>query len=255
MKLALTTLALSSALVSSAVAAVECDLQLQQDVRIEHQQVEVKDGARTLYRIDADNQLWIDNTAVALDTGVQHEVEQFADGLREELPRLVETVKRGLSLALDAVQQITTELFDNSEFAQDLSAYLEQLKRQFNQHFQHDNGVTFVSQDADNLLGDELEQELEAMISDSAVKLSGQMMAELGAAMMSGDGDFEQRVEAFAKQLEQKVEAIALRMEQQAQALEQNAGEHCERLQQLDESEQKILKAIPALEGAELIRI
>jgi len=245
----------SSVLVTGAAHADDCSVDLQHDIRIEQQQIQVLDGGAQVYAIDADNRLWVDGAEVELDADAKADIEQFADGLRDELPRLVDTVNQALALAMDAIQQVTTELFSGSEFADDLSEMLDELKFKLEEHFYHQDDVTFIAQQGDDWMEDAFGEEFEQAISESVVKLSGQLLAELGATLLSGEGSFEQRVEAFAEDIERKAEVIERNVESRAKLLEDSALQQCERFEALAELEDKVQKAIPQLKDAELLRI
>ena len=102
-----------------------------------------------------------------------------------------------------------------------------------------------------NVLGPEFEQAIEEAVTSSM----GSIFSIIGKAMASGEGTFEQRMEAFGQRMERFGEDLEARMDVQAQALEQRGDNMCANLQQLDALESQIQRAIPQMQQYDLIEV
>ena len=102
----------------------------------------------------------------------------------------------------------------------------------------------------DQAFGPEFEQAIEEAVTQSM----GSIMMLVGKAMTSGEGNFEQRMEAFGAKMEKFGENLEAKMDIKAAALEQRGDALCAQVTQLDALETRIQQQIPAMQQYDLFQ-
>jgi hypothetical protein len=245
--------------ISTAVMAHDehsCNVNFDKDLSINSQLVSMKDAGTELWRINNNGQLWLDGKVITTDSNTQALLREYQAGIRTQTLETVALVEDALLLAADAVNSVITELTGDS--LQDhpaLQTALEKIKASTDSIVVRsgDNidiyGSRFDS--LDGAFGAEFEQAIEEAVTSSM----GSIMMLVGKAMTSGEGNFEQRMEAFGERMERFGEDLEARMDTKSAALEQRGDAMCGHLQQLDTLENQIQQAIPQMQQYDLIDV
>jgi hypothetical protein len=104
-------------------------------------------------------------------------------------------------------------------------------------------------------MGDAFGNEFAQAIEEAVASSMGSVMMIIGKAMSSGEGNFEQRMEAFGTKMERFGDNLSARMELKSAALEQRADVMCSKLHALDVIESQIQQAVPQMKQYDLFDI
>lgn len=245
--------------ISTAVMAHDdhsCNVNFDKDLSINSQLVSMKDAGTELWRINSNGQLWLDGKAVSTDSNTQALLREYQAGIRTQTLETVALVEDALVLAADAVNSVVTELTgDSLQQHPALQTALDKIKTSTESIVvRSGDSIDIYGSRFDNLddaFGAEFEQAIEEAVTSSM----GSIMMLVGKAMTSGEGNFEQRMEAFGERMERFGEDLEARMDIKASALEQRGDAMCANLQQLDVLESQIQQAIPQMQQHDLIDI
>ena len=245
--------------ISTAVMAHDehsCNVNFDKDLSINSQLVSMKDGSTELWRINSSGQLWLDGKAVTTDHDTQALLREYQAGIRTQTLETVALVEDALVLAADAVDSVLTELTgDSLQQHPALQTALDKIKT---------STESIVVRSGDNIdiygsrfdnLDDAFGAEFEQAIEEAVTHSMGSILMLVGKAMASGEGNFEQRMEAFGERMERFGEDLEARMDIKAQALEQRGDAMCSNLQALDTLESQIQQAIPQMQQYDLIEV
>ena len=245
--------------ISTAVMAhddTSCNVNFDKDLSINSQLVSMKDAGTELWRINNNGQLWLDGKAITTDSNTQALLREYQAGIRTQTLETVALVEDALVLAADAVNSVITELTGDS--LQDypaLQTALDKIKASTDSIVvRSGDNIDIYGSRFDNLddaFGPEFEQAIEEAVTSSI----GSIMMLVGKAMTSGEGNFEQRMQAFGERMERFGEDLEARMDTKSAALEQRGEAMCGHLQQLDTLENQIQQAIPQMQQYDLIDV
>lgn len=245
--------------ISTAVMAQDehsCNVNFDKDLSINSQLVSMKDAGTELWRINNSGQLWLYGKAVTTDHDTQALLREYQAGIRTQTLETVALVEDALVLASDAVSSVLTELTgDSLQQHPTLQTALDKIKTSTESIVVRSGDTIDIYgsrfDNLDNAFGPEFEQAIEEAVTSSM----GSIMMLVGKAMASGEGNFEQRMEAFGERMQRFGEDLEARMDIKAQALEQRGDAMCANLQQLDTLETQIQQAIPQMQQHDLIDI
>ncbi|KKO49515.1 hypothetical protein VT06_06715 [Arsukibacterium sp. MJ3] len=260
MKTSLITTGFALTLLSSAVQAHNvnnsCNINFEKDLAITSQHVAITDNGTELWRINSDGKLWLAGKAVATDRDTRLLLRNYQAGIRTQTLETVALVEDALLLAADAVNSVLTELTGEPlESHPALQKALDKIKTSTEQVVVRSGdhikvyGSRFDSMD--EAFGKEFSQAIEEAVASSM----GSVMLIIGKAMISGEGSFEQRMEAFGTKMERFGDNLAARMELKSAALEQRGNVMCSNLQALDAIESQIQQAVPQMKKYDLFDI
>lgn len=245
--------------ISTAVMAHDnssCNVNFDKDLSINSQLVSMKDAGTELWRINNNGQLWLDGKAITTDSNTQALLREYQTGIRTQTLETVALVEDALVLAADAVNSVITELTgDSLQEHPALQTALDKMKAGTDSIVVRSGDTIDIYgsrfDNLDNAFGPEFEQAIEEAVTSSM----GSIMMLVGKAMTSGEGNFEQRMQAFGERMERFGEDLEARMDVKAQALEQRGDAMCANLQQLDVLESQIQQAIPQMQQHDLIDV
>ena len=243
--------------ISTAVMAHDghsCNIKFEKDLAISSQLVSMKDGNTELWRINNNGQLWLDGKAVTTDSNTQALLREYQAGVRTQALETVALVEDALVLAADAVDSVLTELSGSSlKQHPALQTALDNIKTSTgNIVVSSGENINIYGSRFDSLddaFGAEFEQAIEEAVTNSM----GSILMQVGKAMTSSEGNFEQRMQAFGERMEHFGKDLEARMDIKAQALEQRGDAMCSNLQALDALESQIQQAIPQMQQYDLI--
>lgn len=245
--------------ISTAVMAHDehsCNVNFDKDLSINSQLVSMKDAGTELWRINNNGQLWLDGKVITTDSNTQLLLREYQAGIRTQTLQTVALVEDALVLAADAVDSVLTELTgDSLQQHPALQTALDKIKTSTESIVVRsgDNIDIYGSRfdNLDNAFGTEFEQAIEEAVTNSM----GSILMLVGKAMASGEGNFEQRMQAFGERMERFGEDLEARMNIKARALEQRGDTMCAGLQALDTLENQIQQAIPQMQQYDLIEV
>lgn len=246
--------------ISTAVMAHDshhsCNINFDKDISITSELVSMKDAGTELWRINSNGQLWLDGRQVETDRDTQKLLKDYQAGVRTQTLETVALVEDALVLAADAVNSVLTELTgDTLDSHPSLQNAMDKIKTSTETVVKRNGdsveiyGSRFDS--IDDAFGEEFEQAIEEAVTSSM----GNILMIVGKAMSSGEGNFEQRMEAFGEKMERFGEDLEARMESKAQLLEQRGDAMCANLQQLDALESQIQQALPQMQKYDLFDV
>jgi len=245
--------------ISTAVMAHDnssCNVNFDKDLSINSQLVSMKDAGTELWRINNNGQLWLDGKAITTDSNTQALLREYQTGIRTQTLETVALVEDALVLAADAVNSVITELTgDSLQEHPALQTALDKMKAGTDSIVVRSGDTIDIYgsrfDNLDNAFGPEFEQAIEEAVTSSM----GSIMMLVGKAMTSGEGNFEQRMQAFGERMERFGEDLEARMDTKSAALEQRGDAMCANWQQLDVLESQIQQAIPQMQQYDLIDV
>lgn len=233
-----------------------CNITLENDLLINSQQVSLNDAGTELWRISNDGKLWIDGKTVQVDRQTTALLQQYQAGIRSQTLETLELVEDALVLAADAVNTVLTELTGKPlEKHPAMQTALDNIRTASERIVVRDGDNIAVHgsrmQNMDDAFGAEFEQAIEQAVTQSM----GSVLMLVGQAISSGEGNFEQRMEAFGKKMERFGEDLEARIEAKADGLEHRGELMCSNIKQLNQLESDIQQAVPAMQKYDLIQV
>jgi hypothetical protein len=220
--------------------ANQCNVELNGNMQLENSILTVNLDNDTRLTIDQDKILYVDGTALTLDTQQQRWVNNYYDGINQAAPQAAAIATDAVALASIALNEVFTELLgsDNTALA-DLSDKLSNLDQQIQYNFYTENGdIRLHSESFENgeFFGEQWEAKFEEAVEELVTDSIGHLMVAIGTQLIFSGGnmdEFEQKMQRFGEQMEQKVEY-------QAESLEEKAEELCSILAQVDHAETQL---------------
>ncbi|CAM3694392.1 DUF2884 family protein [Rheinheimera salexigens] len=231
-----------------------CDIHLDKDLVVNSQNVAIKAADKELWRINTQGQLWLKNQNIATDRATQQNLQQFQADIRQQTIQTLSLVEDSLVLASDAINSAVSELTGEpiaklpalNQAVTKIKAYSERLV------LQQEDGITVYGSRFDTL-DDVFDQAFEQAIEQAVTQSIGSMMLVVGKALTTGEGSFEQRMDAFSQKMDNFGTQLEQRIESQVGMLEQRGEALCDSLIKLDALETAIQQAIPQLRQYDLI--
>ncbi len=234
----------------------DCNINLHQGVTVTPSYVKVFDKHHTLYQISKNGEMTIDGKTVSLDSTQQQTAAQYAEGIRSSVPKAVAIATDAIELASKGVGEAMGTLFgENSDIQIRIEDVMAKAKEKVNESLSRSGDEFTISPDGfddmDNIIDEELEQEIEKVVMSSM----GSIFSLIGQAMSEGDGDFEQRMEAFGEKMEKWGEELEASLEAQADDIEEKAEALCQQLKEVDELETKLQSQVPEFAKFDLLEV
>jgi hypothetical protein len=225
-----------------------CDLQIDRDVTVTPTYLRVFEDNKTLYKISKDGELWVRGKPVEMTEEQRRLGSQYVESMHTLVPELTTLVSETLSITGDSLNLAFTSAFgEESKIGEKLQESLHLAKVQFDEAVAASGDEYTISREGmagfEEAFGEDFEESIESVVSESL----GSVFMTLGKAMVSGDGNFEQRMEAFGERMERMGEKLELDMEDMAHNLEARGESLCEGFAKVDELENQLQAGIPAL--------
>lgn len=232
-----------------------CNFSIEQDLMISRDSVQLQDNGSTLWQISNDGQLTLNGKTIKVNDDTRTLLRDYQAGIRLQTRETIALVEDALIMASEALTTVLNELTGKS--LDDYPAMQQALTKI------SDTAEQIVVQDGDNtyLYGSRLDNidqafgaEFEQAIEEAVSQSMGSIMMLVGQAMSSGEGNFEQRMEAFGEKMEKFGENLEAKMDIKAAALEQRGDAICSQVSQLDALESQIQQQIPAMQQYDLFK-
>lgn len=242
-------------LFASPASALTCDIKFKYDVIIDPSHIRLLERGITLVQINDDKQLFIKGREHALNTEQQDLLNEYARGIRHQIPTAVSIAIEGVDAGLKAVNKVIAGVTgENSASHQQLQRKFDELQWQLRKRFNHrDDNYYIASQDFDDF--DEIftgafEQEIEALVMESV----GTMLGAVGDAMVNKvEGQGESRASTFDNKIDGMSDGLQLEISGKVDAIKAKAASFCEDLNTLNDVEAELVSYIPALQEFDLI--
>lgn len=233
----------------------QCNIEFENDLVINSSSVMLQDNGATLWQIDKDGQLTLNNKAVEVNNETRLLLRDYQAGIRSQTTDTIALVEDALIMASEALSTVVSELTGKTldEYPA-MQKALAKISDAANQVVVQDGDNTYLYgsrlDNIDQAFGPEFEQAIEEAVSQSM----GSIMMLVGQAMTSGEGSFEQRMEAFGQKMEKFGENLEAKMDIKAAALEQRGEAICSQVSKLDTLETRIQQQIPAMQQYDLFK-
>ncbi|WP_371376512.1 DUF2884 family protein [Thalassotalea aquiviva] len=233
-----------------------CAVDFNYGVVVEGQNIRFIDNDNTLVQINDLSQLFVHGKEVSLNQAQQALVSDYASGIKQQVPEIVELALDAVEIAFGAVTQVMVGLgVEDSSSADRIDQLFVSIKEKVHKRFNKDNGNYFLAEqnfnEFDEFMEEELEAEIESIVADSV----GNILIAVGQAMNDEEGNFEQKMQAFGQRMERMGENIEAAVEPQAEALGAKAEALCDSLKELDYVEQELSNSIDELAKFNLITL
>ncbi len=254
MKLFISSFIIAS-LMASNVSAQQCDINFNYGVVINPSHVRIIQKGQTFVQINNDKQLFIKGREVYLNEQQIELIHQYSQGIRKQVPEIVDIAIEGVDIGLKAVNKVIAGLTgENSASHQKIQERFDEMQYRLRERFNHsDTNYYIASQDFDDfddIFAGAFEQEIESIVTESI----GTILMAVGEAMTTNEErNSEQRVEAFDQRLQGMEKGLHLEIEPRAQEIELKAAEFCNSLKKLDQLEARLQKSINQLSEFDLI--
>ncbi|NVJ50340.1 MAG: DUF2884 family protein [Gammaproteobacteria bacterium] len=239
-----------STMATAGIKVDDCNLDIPYDISINQKEVSIRDKTNTIMRVDADDRLFINQTAVDLSPKQQQLVKEMGREYRAMVPTIGNIASDAVGVALKAVTMtMGAVLVDDMAFQQDVNARLdkvsEKIKSKFNASFYNGQAIN------DGAIDDLIDEDLDAIISDIVEKSSGRIVAKALGQIFSGDEEEIKDLEFKMEMFEQDLEA---ELASQAEKIEQEAKKFCVHLKRIDKVETQLQQEVAEFSSINIVQ-
>ncbi len=235
-------------------AALDCDVDLNYGFIIDNNRIRVVDDHITRYQINDFDQLIVGGHWISLSDKQKADVRDLAKNVHEVMPQMTLLAVDGVKLAVDTVQHVYTGLVgtDHKSYEK-LTSALDRVKKKVDKKFIHSGTNYYVGpgslENVDELVDQQLEEEIEQAIDTSL----GGILSAIAGLTSGSDEDMERRVNELYERLEHMGANIERKIEPRAGSLRKKAQWFCDRLERLNDIEDRLRASIPQLQPYDVI--
>lgn len=234
----------------------ECNIDLHNGVTVTPDYVRVFDDNKTLYRISKNGEMSVRGQSVDLTAEEQQMAADYANGIRATVPKAVAVATEAMDLASKGVSEAMGGLFgQNSDIQMKVEDVMAKAKAAIGEKLNQSGDEFTISPDGLDNMDDIIDQELEQEIEKVVMSSMGSIFTLIGQAMNEGDGNFEERMEAFGEKMERWGENLEASLEAQADKIEEQAEALCNQLKEVDELETALQRKVPEFANFELLEV
>jgi len=244
-----------ASLFSVSLHAEQCSINFNYGVVIDPIHVRMLEQGKTYVQINHNKQLFVSGREIQLSNEQQHLINEYSSGVRQQLPNLVYIAIEGVEIALKTVDKVIGGLTgENSASHRKIKEKFEDMQNRLRLRFNHSSDSFYIApqdfDEFDEIFAGQFEQEIEEIVTQSI----GTLLSVVGEAMANKDEEnIEQRLDAFDQRMDHMGEELELEIGSKANQLENKAQEFCQNLMALNEIENQLQLAIPALASFDLI--
>ncbi|MDG1732731.1 MAG: DUF2884 family protein [Thalassotalea sp.] len=233
-----------------------CAIDFNYSVIVEDQNIRFLQDQNTYVQINNQEQLFVEGKEVKLDAQQQKLLNEYAQGVHKQVPEIVDIALDAVEIAFSAVSHVVTGFSgEDAKPNKRIDDIFAKIKEKVHTRFNHEEGYYFLAEqdftEVDEFIEDELEQEIEAVVTDSI----GDLLIAVGSAMNSGDGSLEENMEAFGERMERMGDDIEAQVEDKAEELGAKAELVCNNLKSLDKIESELTDNVAELAKFNLISV
>lgn len=234
----------------------ECSINLNYSVAVENNHIRFINNDKTLVQINDHEQLFVKGKQIQLTERQQALVSEYSEQINQQVPVAVNLAVDAVEIAFEAISHVVTGLSGEDSQSNDrLESIFTKINAEVDKRFHEEDGNYYLAQqdfgEFDQFMEDEIEEEVEGLISDSV----GDLLIAVGTAMNNEEGNFEQKMEAFGERMETMGEEIELAVEDKAEALGAQAEELCHNLKDLDTLETELSNSVDELSDFNLLTV
>jgi hypothetical protein len=219
---------------------LSCDANITSNIAFANNQLTVESSKQEKILFTSTGVVYVDDQKINLNKEEQAKAQQYFRDAEDAIPMVVEITVEALNVTNMALTEVFKGLLgEKSVLPQTLNKRINEISNAIQEHvYQDPNSLTFNSAHlkGDIGLGENLDQEIEAIKQEIISSMMGQLIVAIGQSMMNGDGNFselEARMNTLGKDIETKAEALADRLKEKSTTL-------CDKIQSLDETENEL---------------
>ncbi|WP_245953240.1 YggN family protein [Alteromonas aestuariivivens] len=238
----------------SARAEFTCDIDFAYGLVVNEHQIRVMDKSRTLVQINDQSRLFIQGRWQNLDDQQKIWLHEYAAGLHYVVPKMIILATEGVDLAIETIDHVYLGLVGSDhESYEKLRSAMQRVKARVKEKFRHASNHYFIGpgslESVDEFVDSEIEAQLEEAISTSI----GGILSAISGINTNNTELSSEKVEELTRQLEAVGEQIERGVGPRASSLRNKAQWFCDKLKQLDNTEEKLRRSIPQFEPYNVI--
>ncbi len=236
-------------LLSALVAADECTVDLNYNIKVSSTALTVSGKSETIYEIGQGGLLSVKGASVALNEGQLALAEEYAGEVAVLVPQWITLVSSALTVAEQALNVAFTALFgEDSEAVSRSTVALANARERFENSSSVENGVYSISVTAFDSVGGAFDEEFDEEIEDAVMASLGAVFLEVGKTLLSSEADFDDSLANFGSRMDHMGEEL----EAMGAGLEGAAKELCQGMRRVQKLEQRVMEEIPELADYQL---
>jgi hypothetical protein len=221
---------------------MSCKADITSNIIFANNQLIVKSTKQEDILFEADGTVLVNGRQIALTKEEKKLTQRYYKDVEDSIPIVVDISLAALKITSMAVTEVFTGLLGkDSELPQKLNTRINEVANAVKEHvYQDPNSLTFNSAYLkDDLgIGNELDQEIEALKEELISSMMGQFIIAIGKSILDGDGNFaelETRMNDIGKDIEKRAEALAKGLKEKSLGL-------CDKIKRLDKTEVELRK-------------
>lgn len=244
---------LISTLLTSQALAKQCDINLNYGVIIDPTHVRIIEHGKTYIQVNGQNQLFIHGNETPLSIEQAKLINHYFSGIRQQIPEIVSIAIESVDVGRNVVNKVITGITgENSSSHQKLQKQFDELQWRIRTRFNHsDNSFYIAPQDFENfddVLAGEFEEEIETIVANSV----GTIVSAVGKAVNNSDTEnSEQRPNTLVHNMGNI--SKELKLNSKISAIESKVALFCQKLKELNATEEKLNENISELTSFNLI--
>jgi hypothetical protein len=238
---------------SAAIAKNKCDVELGHGLIITDTEIRIVDNGQTRVQINNDNQLLVRGYWIQMSEQETHVLQEYARGIRDTVPELVNLATDGVNLGLSAIEQMVEGMSDKEPEV--LKTQLQYVERALMDKFKRGDDFFFIAPQSLSKIDDFFTKEISKKIHSAVHGSLGAILMSLGDAFKSREGNIEERITDMGQRMEIISREIDKSLQKKAQQLESKAEEYCECLNTLDKTEERLQAIVPSMVAYDLVQI
>jgi hypothetical protein len=245
-------ISLCVALFSPLSEAKECKIRLNYGLLIAPDHIRILDSGRTQVQINNDSQLFIRGEWITLTDQERYLVEEFSQGLRKELPEIVNIAMDSLDLGFDALN-LVIKGFAGTDAAQGIKDHFNQLRGALLKRFARSGNNFYIAPLGFNELDKFFTDELSSQVSSVVTESMSIMLNAMDDAYRQSEGDIEGQDINIETNIDRLSKDVEKTLANNANRLAIQAAAFCERFQTLDKIEIRLQNQIPQLQKYDIL--
>jgi len=232
-----------------------CEVSIQHDLTVSEDFVRVFDGEQTLYRIQTNGEFWVGNELVELSEGQQAVGREYVLALNKAVPEVTALVSEALNMAGKSVGSALEAAFGaDSSLSSTVQTSLSQASEHFSSAVSRQGNEYTLRHSSMNHFDDAFGQEFEAKIALAVEESVGSILMVLGKAIVSGDGDFEDRMNTFSQRMKSMGSEIEQNMAAVGKTMEAKGEQLCRDFDRIRQLEHTLRTSVPSLANSALFK-
>ncbi|WP_018983554.1 DUF2884 family protein [Salinimonas chungwhensis] len=242
---------------ASPLAAAEeftCDIDFSYGLVVNDEQIRVMEKSRTLLQINDQNQLFINGRWQQLTPQQSAWLTEYAQGLHYVVPQMIVLATEGVDLAVDTIDHVYQGLVgaDHDSYER-LHEAMEKVKDRVKEKFRHASDHYFIGPGSLESVDDFVDAEIEAQLDGTISTTVGGILSAIGGVNPDSDDVDSQRVEQLTRHLEAVGARLGGQMSPKALTLRNKAQWFCNKLEMLNQTEEKLRQSVPAFADFNII--